>query len=184
MITVSDAKKLVLENATSLPPVNLSLSESAGMVIAEDIYASINIPAYPQSSMDGYAFIFDDLRSNRSLTIQGEVAAGSNASVSVSPGYAARIFTGAEVPTQADTVVMQEKTKVENGKLFIEDDTLQPGSNVRSKGSEIAEGESGGGERKFNNAGYYWVPGLELVSLTFLSIHILQSALSLQAMNW
>jgi len=139
MITVSDAKKLVLENATSLPPVNLSLSESAGMVIAEDIYASINIPAYPQSSMDGYAFIFDDLRSNRSLTIQGEVAAGSNASVSVTPGYAARIFTGAEVPTQADTVVMQEKTKVENGKLFIEDDTLQQGSNVRSKGSEIAE---------------------------------------------
>ena len=139
MITVSDAKKLVLENATSLPPVNLSLSESAGMVIAEDIYASINIPAYPQSSMDGYAFIFEDLRSNKSLTIQGEVAAGSNASVSVTPGYAARIFTGAEVPTQADTVVMQEKTKVENGKLFIEDDTLQQGSNVRSKGSEIAE---------------------------------------------
>src|SRR6185295_2928027 len=141
MITVSDAKKLVLENATSLPPVKLSLSESAGMVIAENIYASINIPAYAQSGMDGYAFIFDDLKSNSSLTIQGEIAAGSNTSVSIAPGYAARIFTGAEVPTQADTVVMQEKTNVENGKLFINDDTLQQGSNVRSKGSEIAEGD-------------------------------------------
>ena len=141
MITVSDAKKLVLENAVSLPPVKLSLSEAAGMVLAENIYASVNIPAYAQSSMDGYAFIFDDLRSNSALTIQGEIAAGSSKDVVVSTGYAARIFTGAEVPSQADTVVMQEKTKVENDKLFIDDETLQRGSNVRSKGSEIMEGD-------------------------------------------
>ncbi len=139
MITVSDAKNLVLEHATSLAPVKLSLSESAGMVIAEDIYATINIPAYAQSSMDGYAFIFDDLKSNGSLTIQGEVAAGSNCAVAVTSGHATRIFTGAEVPPQADTVVMQEKTIVKDGKLFINDDALQRGSNVRSKGSEIAE---------------------------------------------
>ena len=141
MISVSDAKKLVLENATPLPPAKFSLSESAGMVLAEDIYATINIPAYAQSSMDGYAFIFDDLKSNNSLIIQGEVAAGSNKDLVVSPGYAARIFTGAEVPSQADTVVMQEKTKVANGKLFIDDEMLQRGSNVRSKGSEISEGD-------------------------------------------
>src|SRR4030095_14224551 len=141
MINVSDAKKLVLESSASLPPVKLSISESSGMLIAEEIYASINIPAYAQSGMDGYAFIFDDLKSNSSLTIRGEIAAGNNNPVSLSPGYAARIFTRAGVPQQAETVVMQEKTKVENGKLFIDDDTLKQGSNVRSKGSEIAEGD-------------------------------------------
>ena len=146
MISVSDAKKLVLANATSLPPVKLNLSESAGMVLAEDIYATINIPAYAQSSMDGYAFIFDDLKPGHSLTIRGEVAAGSNKDVNVSPGYAARIFTGAEVPPQADTVVMQEKTKVANGKLFIDDELLQRGSNVRSKGSEISDGDLAAGK--------------------------------------
>ena len=56
----------------------MSLSEAAGMVLAEDIYAAINIPAYAQSSMDGYAFHLHDLEANNSLKIKGEMAAGSN----------------------------------------------------------------------------------------------------------
>jgi molybdopterin molybdotransferase len=121
--------------------VNLSLQESAGLILAEDVYASMDIPAFPQSSMDGYAFSFEGWKQHKKLKITGEVAAGSNETFTLAPGNAVRIFTGAAVPAGADTVIMQEKTQVENGELKIEDETLQQGNSVRLKGSEIKAGE-------------------------------------------
>ena len=141
MISVKEAKKIISENASSLEPVNLSLQESAGLILAEDVYASIDIPAFPQSSMDGYAFSFEGWKQHKKLKITGEVAAGSNETSTLVPGNAVRIFTGAAVPAGADTVIMQEKTQVENGELKIEDETLQQGNSVRLKGSEIKAGE-------------------------------------------
>ena len=58
-----------------------------------------------------------------------------------------RIFTGAPVPANADTVVMQEKVVVENSSLIIEDDKLQQGLNFRAKGKDIQQGELGIAER-------------------------------------
>ena len=78
MLTVSEAKKIILQHPVELAPVKMALSQAAGMVLAEDIYATINIPAYAQSSMDGYAFSFADLEANNPLTIKGVMAAGSN----------------------------------------------------------------------------------------------------------
>jgi len=60
---------------------------------------------------------------------------------SLQPGQATRIFTGAPVPANADTVVMQEKTRVEGDRLIIEDVSLVKGNNVRPKGSDIRLGE-------------------------------------------
>ena len=125
MLTVSEAKKIILQHSVELTPVKIALSQAAGMVLAEDIYATINIPAYAQSSMDGYAFSFADLKANKPLTIKGVMAAGSNETAAVSPGNAVRIFTGAPVPDGADTVVMQEKTKVEGDNLYVEDGNMQ-----------------------------------------------------------
>jgi len=141
MLTVTEAKAIILEHAKFLPPVNMALSRAAGMVLAEDVYASINIPAYAQSSMDGYAFSFTDLIAGKPLRIEGVIAAGSNETGVLSPGKAIRIFTGAPVPVGADTVVMQEKTKVEGESLYIEDGNMQQGLNVRTKGSEIKAGD-------------------------------------------
>ena len=141
MIPVSEAKKIISENVSSLAPVTLSLQESTGLILADDIYATKDIPAFPQSSMDGYAFSFNDWQKNKRLQIVGEVAAGSNETFNLSAGSAVRIFTGAAVPPGADTVIMQEKTKVETGELIIEDETLQLGASVRSRGSEIKVGE-------------------------------------------
>ena len=90
--------------------------------------------------MDGYAFSFKGWRSNRELTIEGEIAAGTNHTLEIGPKRAVRIFTGAAVPLGADTVVMQEKIRTKDGKLIIEDEKLQKGSNVRPQGSEIKAG--------------------------------------------
>jgi len=140
LINVAEAKKIVLEHTGSLSPVKLPLSEAAESTLAEDVYASTDIPAFPQSSMDGYAFSFNDWQKNKKLKITGEVAAGSGEIFTPGPGNAVRIFTGGAVPPGTDTVVMQEKIKAINGKLIIEDETIQIGNSVRPKGSEIKAG--------------------------------------------
>ncbi|MEP7372920.1 MAG: gephyrin-like molybdotransferase Glp [Chitinophagaceae bacterium] len=141
MLNVTEAKKIILEHAIELSSIKLSLSQAAGMVLAKDVYADISIPAYRQSSMDGYAFSFADLQANQPLKIKGVMAAGSNETARLLPGNAIRIFTGAAVPDGADTVVMQEKTKIEDDNLYIEDENLRQNVNVRAKGSEIKAGD-------------------------------------------
>lgn len=140
MISVSEAKKIISENVSPLKPVMLALSDATGLILAEDVYASTDIPAFPQSSMDGYAFLFEGWKKYKQLKIAGEVAAGSKEVLTLTPENAVRIFTGAAVPPGADTVIMQEKTKVENGELKIEDESLKAGTSVRPIGSEIKAG--------------------------------------------
>jgi molybdopterin molybdotransferase len=141
MISVQEAKKIISKNVSSLEPVLLPLSQTAELILAEDIYATTDIPAFPQSSMDGYAFSFEGWKKHKRLKIAGEVAAGSNETFTLTPANAVRIFTGAAVPAGADTVIMQEKIQVENGELKIEDETIEQGNSVRLKGSEIKGGE-------------------------------------------
>ena len=140
MISVTEAKKLIIENTLSLEPVSLPLKYAAGLILAEDVYAIMDIPAFSQSSMDGYAFSFEGWKQHKKLKIEGEVAAGDNETITLSLKNAVRIFTGAAVPAGADTVIMQEKTKTQNGELIIEDENIQPGNSVRPKGSEIKAG--------------------------------------------
>ena len=141
MISVAEAKKIIQENTNVLPPVKCLLQEAAGKILAEDIYAITDVPAFPQSAMDGYAFAYEDWKKNNRLIIDGEIAAGNNSVKTLSQGKAVRIFTGAPVPAGADTVVMQEKVIAENNQLTIKDELITAGRNVRPKGSEIKTGE-------------------------------------------
>lgn len=141
MISVSEARAIIQQHIVTLPPVLRILPDALGYTIAADVFATVDIPAYPQSSMDGYAFSYADWQQNKSLQISGEMAAGTKESISLPSQTAVRIFTGAPVPPGADTVVMQEKVVVEQGIITIQDDQLQAGTNVRPKGSEIKVGE-------------------------------------------
>lgn len=141
MISVTEAKKIIRENASQLRPLQLPLAEAAGKILAEDVFSPIDFPSFLQSSMDGYAFRFEDWQKNKKLTIDGEIAAGDTGLFELSPGKVIRIFTGAPLPAGADTVVIQEKVSIENGRLTIEDDALQKGNNVRLKGSDIKNGD-------------------------------------------
>lgn len=142
MISVTAAKQLILDATSHSTPILLPLQKAAGLVTAEDIFSPIDIPSFDQSSMDGYAFSFAGWKAKQAvLPIKGEMAAGSDREFELAPGNAARIFTGASIPKGADTVVMQEKTKVENNQLSIEDENITQGLNVRLKGSEIKKAE-------------------------------------------
>lgn len=141
MITPAEAQALILQHSTPLSPRLLPLWEAEGLVLATDTFAPIDIPAFPQSGMDGYAFRFSDWLETTVLEIAGEAPAGLHQPFRLGPGAAARIFTGAPVPEGADTVVMQEKTSVAHAQLHIQDSQLKMGANVRPKGSEIRQGE-------------------------------------------
>ncbi len=135
MISVQEAKAIIYKGITALPAVELLLLEAAHLTLAQDVFSGIDIPAFEQSSMDGYAIRFADKGSP--LKITGEMAAGTNQDLSINRGEAARIFTGAPLPDGADTVVMQEKVSVQNNVINILDDGLQLGSNVRNRGAEV-----------------------------------------------
>jgi molybdopterin molybdotransferase len=140
MISVTEAKHIVSDNIDLLSPVNLPLAHSVSLVLAEDVFAVTDVPPFPQSSMDGYAFSFHEWQSPKKLKISGEVIAGKRETTTLTPGSAVRIFTGAAVPIGADTVVMQEKVTAQNNELTIHDDDIAPGTNVRKRGSEIQSG--------------------------------------------
>jgi molybdopterin molybdotransferase len=143
MIPVVEAKEIIEQYVTPLPAVKLDLLQAAGCTLAENIVSNYDIPAFPQSAMDGYAFAFADYEAHRSLSIHAHVQAGAEDHVQLNKAQAARIFTGAPVPGNADTVVMQEKVLVQHNEIFIQDDQLTKGLNVRPKGSEISKGQLG-----------------------------------------
>ena len=138
MITVNEANALICNNVTRLTPEKRPISKTAGHTLAQDIYALTDIPAFHQSSMDGYALKYVD--KDRPLSVSGELAAGTSHRLTIHSGECARIYTGAPLPEGADTVVMQEKITVLNGKIIINDPKLTPGANTREKGVEIRTG--------------------------------------------
>lgn len=139
MITVSEAKKILIANCNKACMVELSLSDSLNLYLAEDIYAPINVPSFNQSAMDGYAFKFKDVESE--LNVVDEIAAGDTRELEFGETEAVRIFTGAKVPDSFDTVVMQELTEVKSNKLIVKDKGLKLGGNIRKEGHQIKQGD-------------------------------------------
>ena len=140
MISVTAAKDLIRAQIFPLLSVVKPIDDAVGFVLTEDILSPINVPAFVQSSMDGYAFSFDGIQSNSSLTITAIVQAGDANKHKILPTEAVRIFTGAPLPEGADTVLMQEKAIVDGNNLTLADIDLKKGTNARSIGADINKG--------------------------------------------
>ncbi|WP_442265541.1 molybdopterin molybdotransferase MoeA [Tenacibaculum sp. ZS6-P6] len=136
MISVSEAIQHIENYCQPNKIIEKPIQEVLGLVLAESIVSPINMPPFKQSSMDGYAFIHNEISS---FTVVGEVQAGDSKNVVLQEGEAVRIFTGARVPDQADTVVMQEHTSVEGDQLTINKLPVKF-SNVRPLGEQIKTG--------------------------------------------
>lgn len=137
MISVYEAQKLIKNHINVLQPKLCLVEQAVGLVLAEDVRAQIDMPSFRQSAMDGYAFNYHGWQLHGKLTIQETVQAGKANATLEDHGRAVRIFTGAVVPHNADTVVMQEKVIVEHDLLTMTDNELKQGNNVREKGSQI-----------------------------------------------
>jgi len=135
MISVQEAQNLIRQEIQVLAAVTRPLLQTASSVLAQDIFANTDIPAFEQSSVDGYAIRFAD--KDLVLKVRGEMAAGTATSLAIEPGQAVRIFTGAPLPVGADTVVMQENVIRTDDTIQINDPAITKGVSVRPRGSEI-----------------------------------------------
>ncbi len=142
MIQAREALDIVLGNVKPLGEITLSLEHALGSAIAERIVAAQNIPPFPNSAMDGYAVRSSDLGSiPAALRIAGEIPAGALPAGALRAGETMRIMTGARIPDGCDCVVQQEWTR-ESGNGTVEIlRTADPGHNIRSAGTDIAEGQ-------------------------------------------
>ncbi|WP_373396083.1 gephyrin-like molybdotransferase Glp [Algoriphagus halophilus] len=137
MVSVFQALSIIDQNTEALSPMLLPLSEVNGCVLAEDVKAPINLPPFRQSAMDGYAFQYG---AKGDLKLIGESKAGDFQEFEVSKSDCIRIFTGARVPDQVDTVVMQEHVeKTINGIRILK--MPEKGTNVRPIGEQIKQNE-------------------------------------------
>ena len=108
MISPSDAFARITAPIKRLERVTLPVNDCMGLTLAEDLCARRNQPPADVSAMDGYALhIASDIRR---YAVIGTSAAGDAFNGTVAPGEAVRIYTGAEVPAGADTVIIQENT--------------------------------------------------------------------------
>lgn len=118
---------------------SLPLEYCLGRICAHDIHAPADVPAFNASAMDGYGGRSTDLRSGEPLRIVGTSLAGHPVDCEIRSGEVIRIFTGAVVPTELDTVVIQENVTVENDTIRIHP-APEAGANVRRAGNDIQSG--------------------------------------------
>ena len=137
MIQVEQALSIIAANSTKMPIQKIAVPKSLGYILAKTVYSPISMPPFRQSAMDGYAFIHSEKRQYDVVSIS---QAGDHSKIKLKEGETVRIFTGAFVPDNADTVVMQEHVMANENSILI---TNMPEQflNVREKGEQINEGE-------------------------------------------
>ncbi|MCA0059448.1 MULTISPECIES: gephyrin-like molybdotransferase Glp [unclassified Mesorhizobium] len=115
-----------------------------GRVLAKEMVASLALPPFTNSAVDGYAVRGADLPQTveTAFAVAGRVQAGMAANEPVRPGQTVRIFTGAPMPDGADTVFMQEDVSIDGSGRILLPPGLKKGANVRPAGEDVALGET------------------------------------------
>ena len=143
MLPVKEAESVILGLVQpfdqQLDAEVVDLSAATGRILASPVTSELDFPHWDNSAMDGYAVRYADVQSCNAdypavLEIVEEIPAGYQPQCSIQPGQAARILTGACMPQGADTVVMQERTKREENRVFILE-APQPQAFVRHRGA-------------------------------------------------
>jgi molybdopterin molybdotransferase len=153
ILSVHEAQQRILSYFSPTELIHVPLDQSAGRVLAQDCFATNDLPPFNNSAMDGFAVIAQDtLEASPDhpvfLTVAADIPAGSRSDVVISHGMAARIMTGAPLPSGANTVVMIEDTDCDfhtpgnppPQRVAV----FQPsasGTNIRHKGEDIHTGQ-------------------------------------------
>ncbi len=120
---------------------NIAPLQATGRVLAGEFKSPLSVPPWDNSAMDGYAVRVADLDAiPKTLTLSQRIAAGS-VGEPLQPGEAARIFTGAPLPLNANAVVMQENTEQADAGVVIKQGVV-PGENLRAQGEDIQSGQT------------------------------------------
>lgn len=137
MISVSKALQIIQSQALFSKEKEVLLCDAVGSVLSEDVVSPIHMPPFRQSAMDGYALKWS---ADSDYILTHESQAGSFNSFSLRDHEAVRIFTGAVVPDDADTVVIQEHVEKKEDHLLIYK-MPSKNANIRAEGEQIQKGE-------------------------------------------
>lgn len=138
---IEEALDFLLERVKPVTEVeHIRLEEGLGRVLAVPLSSLIDVPPWDNSAMDGYAVNSRDLQSEDvRLPVSQRIPAGCSGQP-LAPATAARIFTGAPVPSGADTVVIQEVCETDGESVQIKQ-APSPGANIRAAGEDIQAGQ-------------------------------------------
>lgn len=145
LISIDEARTRVLAEAVPLSVEPRALPNSLGAVLAEDIVASHSVPPFDNAGMDGYAVRAVDTIDASSdspsrLTIVESIPAGRVAARTLGQNEAAKIMTGAPVPSGADAVIQSELAEETEGRVLVFE-PVKPGKNIRRAGEDVMAGD-------------------------------------------
>src|SRR5580692_2551535 len=145
LISVETHLADILATIRPLAPIEVGLGDAYGLVLAEDVAASHQLPSFDNSAMDGYAVRVQDVASASqdspvTLPVVGEVAAGDTGAYSLPEGTAIRIMTGAMLPYGTEAVVPVEWTDGGAARVTIRAQA-EPGNAMRLAGGDAKAGE-------------------------------------------
>ncbi len=141
LLTVAEGVALIAERVFPVAEaIEAPLAEADGAVLAADISAPIDLPAFDNSAVDGFAVRHADLSAGGEtrLPVRGRIAAGDTSAHTLPQGAATRIFTGARMPEGADTVFMQEDVREQPDGSVLLPAGLKAGANRRLAGEDVA----------------------------------------------
>ncbi|HXI19797.1 MAG TPA: gephyrin-like molybdotransferase Glp, partial [Gemmatimonadales bacterium] len=141
-----DAARRILDHVQRQPPLRIPLDDALDAVLAEDVRSPVDIPAWTNSAMDGYATRGVDVRGASEahpvrLRVIEHLAAGAFPTRPITAGTCARIFTGAPLPEGADSVIRQEDTDGGSEEVTIVRDR-DVGVNFRRAGEDVRRGDT------------------------------------------
>jgi molybdopterin molybdotransferase len=143
-LPAGEAARRIVAEVRRQPPLRIPLDDALESVLAQDVVSPLDIPAWTNSAMDGYATRGEDVRGASEtrpvrLRVIEHVPAGHFPTRAIGPGECTRIFTGAPLPEGADTVVRQEDTDGGAEAVTITRDR-DVGVNIRRAGEDIRRG--------------------------------------------
>jgi molybdopterin molybdotransferase len=144
MRSVEEHRRVVAGLITRRAPVTLPLADTLGLVLADDIVAPLSLPGFDNSAMDGYAVVTDDIDAATAeqpvlLPVAEDIPAGRTDPLTLKPGTAHRIMTGAPVPTGATAVVPVEATDGATDTVSIRV-SAKAGQHIRRAGEDVTAG--------------------------------------------
>jgi molybdopterin molybdotransferase len=144
MRTVDEHRRVVAGLITRRPPVTLPLADTLGLVLADDVVAPLSLPGFDNSAMDGYAVVADDIAAATYeqpmlLPVAEDIPAGRTDTLTLKPGTAHRIMTGAPLPAGATAVIPVEATDGGTDTVSIHA-SAKPGQHIRRAGEDVTVG--------------------------------------------
>ena len=146
MRSVSEHQRVVSQLISARPAANVGLADSLGLVLADDVIAPLSLPVFDNSAMDGYAVRVEDVigadpANPVKLPVAEDIPAGRTDLLTLAPGTAHRIMTGAPMPSGATAVIAVENTDAGIDTVTISA-SAKPGQHIRGAGGDVTIGST------------------------------------------